>query len=160
MVPKSDHLSCPLHFNLFSGCPCVSVVNLAWFKLLGLLKYSRNVCLSESSSNCSGNLCQPKIVGLFSLLRAVRRHFHDQSYRFVCPICFPPIRWVLHGVSNSAGALPIHPHLKGEAEVFETSLEVFIQKGIKDRIEAAVGVPQSNTEIIAGYSSSTVGHIA
>lgn len=39
----------------------------------------------------------------------------------------------------------------GEAEISETSLKVFIQKCVEDRVEAAVCVAQGDAQVPAGY---------
>lgn len=45
----------------------------------------------------------------------------------------------------------LHTGPTGEAEIPEASLEIFIQKCIEDRIEATVGIPQSDAQMPASY---------
>lgn len=48
----------------------------------------------------------------------------------------------------------------GAAKVPETPLEVLVQEGIEDGVEAAVGVTQRHAEEVSGHDSGGLGHVA
>ena len=55
---------------------------------------------------------------------------------------------VVSGVlTNSSGVLLLNGGGSWDTEFSEASFEVFIQKCIKDRVQAAVGITQSNAEM-------------
>ncbi len=51
----------------------------------------------------------------------------------------------------------LHTGPAGNTEIPEASLEIFIQKCVKDRVEAAVGVAQGNAQVPAGYHKRVPG---
>ena len=73
----------------------------------------------------------------------------------------PPVSLSTHGSTNG-GRLPravarsseaalLQTAAIGQAEVPEAPLEVFVQEGVQHRVEAAVGVAQSDAQMPAGH---------
>lgn len=49
-------------------------------------------------------------------------------------------------------------HSSGAAEVPEAPLEVLVQEGVEDGVQAAVGVAQSHAEEVGGHDGGGLGH--
>lgn len=86
-------------------------------------------------------------------LRADQRQLHAQSGRVAVTVySLAIVRHVPGDAPHATRLLPVKPEGRGVAEFTEAALEVLVEEGVQDRVEAAVDVPQGDAEVHEDHS--------